>query len=112
MAGALFAVLGSGLRAWFSLVEYRDLMERLQLGKVATEVLTAITSPLSILFKLPNLIRLQLEVGRRMDEIRREGGQQAQRLTDLSNQYLAWTLVLLGAVLALAASVIRAVYSP
>ncbi|UUU38042.1 hypothetical protein [Streptomyces sp. NBC_00162] len=109
--GALLAVLGSGMRAWFSFTEYEDLLKRTEAGKlVKWSFIVPLSGPYG-LFKLPSLIRMELATARHVKEILAEGGDNARRLSELFNQFMAWYLVLMGAFLGLLASVIKAISS-
>ncbi|MGW4891374.1 hypothetical protein ACWEQL_03775 [Kitasatospora sp. NPDC004240] len=105
--GTALAALGSAMRAWFTMLEYRDLLARAQLPTFARQLMWALRPGLLNLIRIPALVATTVAVVRSWQQIKQEGGEDARRLGELINQFVAWGLVLWGALLAFVAALIK-----
>jgi hypothetical protein len=109
VAGSISATIGSGMRAWFTLKEYRDLLQKL--GQETTESLFRSLAPWSVWTFFPggvvSVVWASLAIKRSIGTLLRSDD--GRRMAELINQAAAWELVMLGAFLASASSLIRAV---
>ncbi|MFE7837460.1 hypothetical protein ACFU53_15900 [Streptomyces sp. NPDC057474] len=111
--GTLLVVVGSAAQAWFAIVEYRDLLDRTQIGDLARKTL-ALTNKARSVFWIFTLLRETRDMVRTIEvvqqkvfEVKQEGGEAAQRLAELVRTYLGWLAILVGASAVFVSTVIE-----
>lgn len=111
VAGAMAAAIGSAMRAWFTIREYRDLLQKIKASGLVLDLgASAISDAFVGGFSVPfETLRAWFVVRRNIKQILRSGGDDARRMAELISQALAWEFVLLGALLAFVSSLIRAI---
>lgn len=111
-AGTFLVAVGSAAQAWFAVMEYRDLLERMHTSDFMRKMSVMVGSAGSIFGvrtffpALKDMLRTELAMLREFSLIRRQGGKDALRLAELSQTYIGWVIVLLGALAVFASAVI------